>query len=76
MTTLDQRIDNIAETLKDAVADIEATKFPTTQNNYGTYMALFSQSCDDVGQARILAMALIRAGANKQGVNAALKVSF
>ncbi len=76
MTTLTQRINDMAETLKDAVASIEATSFPTTKNNYGTYMALMSQFCDDKGQAKILAVALIKAGANKEGVRAALKVSF
>lgn len=72
---LAQIIDNLADKLREGVAEIEAGT-PTTRGHYGTYMALFSQFADDVGQGRILAKALIKAGANEQGVNDALRVSF
>jgi hypothetical protein len=72
---LTQIIDSLADKLRDAVAEIEASA-PTTCGHYGTYMALFSQFADDAGQGRILAAALIKAGANERGVNDALRVSF
>ena len=71
-----QVVDNVAKALKPAVEAIEANKIPTTRNHYGDYMAIFSQLADDVGQARILAVALKQAGANAQGVDDALRVSY
>ncbi len=68
-------IDELADKLREGVAEIEAST-PTTRGHYGTYMGLFSQFTDDIGQGRLLAKALIKAGANKQGVNDALRVSF
>lgn len=69
-------VSNLAATLRDAVSEIEAEQWPATRNNYGAYMAIFSQFADDIGQARILALALKRAGANAQGVEDALRISF
>lgn len=68
-------IDSLADDLRESVAEIEA-RVPTTRGHYGTYMGLFSQFADDAGQGRILAAALIQAGANERGVNDALRVSF
>jgi RNA binding exosome subunit len=68
-------IDSLANDLREGVAEIEAST-PTTRGHYGTYMGLFSQFADDAGQGRILAKALIKAGANERGVNDALRVSF
>jgi hypothetical protein len=68
-------IDSLADSLREGVADIEAST-PMTRGHYGTYMGLFSQFADDAGQGRILAAALIKAGANERGVNDALRVSF
>ena len=76
MSAIDDIVDNLVETLAPAVAAIEAEQWPATRNNYGAYMAIFSQFADDIGQARILALALKRAGANAQGVEDALRVSF
>ncbi len=74
-TKAQEIIDNLAAELREGVAEIEAS-VPTTRGHYGTYMGLFSQFADDIGQARVLAAALIKAGANEQGVNDALRVSF
>ena len=75
MTALQKIIDNLADDLREGVAEIEAST-PTTRGHYGIYMGLFSQFADDLGQARILAKALIQAGASERGVNDALRVSF
>jgi hypothetical protein len=73
--TLTTIISGLADTLRPAVEDIEAS-VPTTRGHYGTYMGLFSRFAADVGQGRILAAALIKAGANERSVNDALRVSF
>lgn len=75
MSKLDDIIDKLAEDLREGVAEIEAS-VPTTRGHYATYMAMFSRFADDLGQARVLAMALKKAGANAQGVDDALRVSF
>ena len=47
----------------------------TTQNNYGRYGGLIAQlSKGDKGVANIIALALIKAGANSLGVNNGLKL--
>ena len=76
MSGLTDLVDRVAESVKPAVEEIEAIKVPTTRNSYALYMAIFSQFADDIGQARVLAMALKQAGANVQGVDDALRVSF
>jgi len=76
MNTLDDIVTNLAKNLKPAVEQIEADKCPATRHNYGAYMAIISQFSDDIGQARVLAMALKLAGANAQGVDDALRVSY
>ena len=75
MSIVDEVIDSIAATLREVVEEIEAST-PTTRGHYARYMVIFSQFADDIGQARILAAALKRAGANAQGVEDALRVSF
>ena len=70
-----EHIQAVVDALKGAVAAIEAS-VATTQNHYGDYMGLISRFADDIGQARVLAQALILAGANRQGVASALRVSF
>lgn len=68
-------IDNLAELFREAVTEIEA-QHPSTRGHHGIYMGLLSRFADDREQATILAKALIQAGANEQGVNDALRVSF
>ena len=68
-------IANLVKTLRPAVAAIESDTVPVTRHHYGEYMALLSRFADDAGQRKMLANALILAGANKQGVADALRVS-
>ncbi len=75
MSKIDEIVSNLVEQLAPAVAAIEDS-VPTTRGHYGSYMAIFSQFADDVGQGKILALALIKAGGNEQGVRDALKVTF
>jgi hypothetical protein len=70
--TLDKLIDDLASDLKDAVTKIESG-IKTTQNNYGRYMSLLSTLAKNKSQAQLVGMALIKAGANRQGVSSALQ---
>ena len=69
-----QLITDLAADFKPIVAEIEGG-IKTTQNNYGRYGALLNQlSKGDKRIAGILALALIKAGANSVGVNNGLKL--
>ncbi len=72
---LDKIINELADSLREGIAEIESNA-PTTRGHYGTYMAIISTHAADAGQARILARALIKAGANEQGVNDALRICY
>jgi hypothetical protein len=74
--TLEQQklIDSLAEDLASFVEHIEA-KPETTQNHYGDYgVALNSLSGGSKGKASIIALALVKAGANRDGVLNAYKL--
>lgn len=58
--------------LKPLVEKIEK-EAPTTKNHYGTYMAVLLQA-KETQVRKLTALALIKAGANKSGVLAALKL--
>lgn len=73
--TVDDIVASLAADLEPAVQLIEEAP-PVTRGHYGKYMAIFSQFADDASQGHILALALIKAGGNSQGVNDALRVSF
>jgi RNA binding exosome subunit len=60
---------SIAETIKPALDDIHANT-PTTQNYYGDYMRLLSYKPE---RKKVIALAMLYAGANPQGVEAAVK---
>ena len=73
---LDQLIADLAGDLAPEVKKIEASP-KTTQNHYGRYGALLSMfSNGNKNSANIIALALIKAGANEQGVKSALQVFF
>ena len=58
------------------VKEIEA-KTQVTRNHYGEYMHLLNASAQgDKGMGRIIALALIHAGANQQGVKDAYRIVF
>ncbi len=65
-------IDDMAETLKPIVQGIE-TSIKTTQNNYDRYLSILTQFKDKQMRS-IVVKALIQAGANRAGVNSALKI--
>ena len=65
-------IDDMAETLKPIVQGIE-TSIKTTQDHYGRYLSILAQFKDKQMRG-IVGQALIQAGANKAGVNSALKI--
>jgi hypothetical protein len=71
--TLNKLIDDLASDMKDAVTQIESG-FKTTQNNYGRYMQLLSTLAKNKAEGQVFALALIKAGANRQGVSSALQV--
>jgi len=62
---------DIAKDLEPLVREVEQSPM-TTQNHYGDYMSILSQS-GDADNKRFIALALIDAGANKQGVRDALR---
>lgn len=68
-------ITSLAADFKDDVAKIEGG-IKTTQNHYGRYMALLSTMNQNKTTTHILALALIEAGANRQGVLDAYKIMF
>ncbi len=65
-------IDDMAETLKPIVQCIE-TSIKTTHNNYDRYLSILTQFKDKQMRS-IVVKALIQAGANRAGVNSALKI--
>lgn len=70
---LKKLVTELAGDFKPAVEKIEA-KIATTRNHYGDYMALLSSLAKSKQHAQIFALAMIEAGANRQGVNDALQV--
>jgi hypothetical protein len=71
---IDALIADLAEDLKPAVQEIEGS-IKTTQNHYGRYMSLLSLMGDGKPDLmKILGVALIKAGANRGGVNSAMKI--
>lgn len=84
MAMAHQLADVIAGDLVGLVEEIERTPFPGTRNNYGEYMSIISETVEVVRNAfalkktgavtyLIVGLALVKAGANKQGVYDALK---
>lgn len=72
---LDSMILDLASDLEPLVSEIESgTK--TTKGNYGRYMGLLSALANNKESAQIMALAMIKAGANKQGVSDGLKIAF
>lgn len=69
-------VTDLADDLRDTVKEIEGSP-EMTQGHYGRYMSVISMLADgNVRMGRIIARALIEAGANRQGVQSALRVSF
>jgi hypothetical protein len=68
-------INDVAEDLRDLVTDIEAG-IETTQDHYGDYLGILTtMGQGDAGFRKVIAVALLKAGANHDGVQSALKCS-
>jgi RNA binding exosome subunit len=74
MTAEEQKaaLNEALELVKPIVQRIEKS-LPTTKNHYGDYMTVLSMDKDPM-QMKKMAALLILAGANKEGVSAALKL--
>lgn len=70
---LNTLIEELATDLKPVVSEIESS-IATTRHNYGRYGSLLNQLSKGSKQAAdLLALAMIKAGAHKQGVADGLK---
>ena len=67
-------IKETANELKNEVAKIEAKPIKTTKDSYGEYLRFMSIATDNAVKI-IIAKALVEAGANPNGVRAALELS-
>ena len=75
-TALDSMIEELAKDLTEVVDGIEGS-METTKDHYGRYMSLLAQlGKGNERMTQVIALALIKAGANKQGIASALKLSF
>ena len=73
----DEIMNELVIDLKPIVKRVERDTMSLTQGNYGEYLKLLSQPmCKDITNAKFLALALILAGANKQGVRNALAIAY
>ena len=68
----DAIIAGLANDLRPAVEKIEKA-IPVTRNHYGAYLDFFT-ICTDSTNRKIVAYALLKAGANKEGVLDALRI--
>ena len=71
---LDAVINELANDLRDTVTRIEASP-DTTKGHYGDYLAIISFAPNSISAA-MSALALIHAGANRDGVLSAMKIAF
>ena len=69
---LDTAIFDLSNDLREVVSEIESG-IKTTQNHYGRYTSLIHLAEDNNGK-RLIALALVVAGADKRGVAAAMKI--
>lgn len=71
--TLEQLVENMRSELEPLVRAIEA-KPATTQNHYGDYMSLIATLSQERTMRQFLGLAMIRMGANRQGVKSAMQI--
>ena len=69
---LTEIVEDLAADFRETVQSIE-TGIQTTQNHYGNYLTLILQIGETKEVRQVVALALLKAGANKQGVADALK---
>ena len=71
---LDTLIKDLANDLREEVQRIEASP-DTTQNHYANYGALISRlAAGNQNVAKLISLALVKAGANRLGVSNAVKL--
>ena len=71
---VDKAINDLANDLVSTVKSIE-TSVKTTKNHYGQYLAILSMYREkSLSTVMIIAKALIKAGANEEGVHSALSL--
>lgn len=75
MPNINTMVNEICEEVRPLVVNIERNHYPTTRNNYGEYLSFLSRIKGKALQ-QLTSIALIRAGASKQGVGAAIKIMF
>jgi hypothetical protein len=69
-------ISEMADELRPSIAELEAAP-AATMNHYGAYMGIIGRIAkEDKGFAKVAVLALIAAGANREGVVAAYKLCF
>lgn len=72
-TNAKELISDLAKELKSVVENTEKS-FATTKNHYADYMAIINQlSKGNKKMAQVIALALIQAGGNKQGILSAMQ---
>jgi len=75
--TANELMNETVTDLKPIVQSVERDAMSLTKGNYGEYLKLLSQPhCKDATTAKFLAIALILAGANQQGVRNALAIAY
>jgi hypothetical protein len=72
---IEQVVASLVPDLKPEVARIESS-LATTKGHYGDYGGLLTTIAPSKRKAQIVALALIRAGADKQGVASALQYFY
>lgn len=70
-------ISEMADDLKGVVEEIENNSMQVTQHNYDRYMTVIHElSNGNKTQAMLVVMALLDAGANREGVKNAMRVCY
>ena len=70
---IDAAIKDLAKDLEPVVQEIESG-LKTTQNHYGRYMSILTMAGNEPDSMRLIALALVEAGANHAGVKSAMKI--
>ena len=72
---IEQAVEMLVPRLKPAVMGIEAS-LATTKDHYGAYGELLTSIAPQKRAAKIVVLALIKAGANREGVFGALRCFY
>ena len=76
-TLINDLSEDLSEDLRPIVIQTESDLYPTTQAHYGDYLSLISLlSKGNEAHAKLIANALLRAGADSFGVSSALSILY